>query len=151
MNFSRLKFYGILILPLTFNKGICYQLLGFAGQMTRTCQQELPRFANWIGHFLPAIAAALRFSPKWKLNVSGRVFFRKPVWCRGIFMLTCLPTWSNVASVIVSPRTYFWPPNKTQNILIHNKGRLQKKKVKLGLLAEPRLRPARPPKLGPCY
>ena len=39
-----------------------------------------------------------------------------------------------------------------EEIKSYDKGRLQKKKVKLGLLAEPRQRPPPPaPKLGPCY
>ena len=33
------------------------ELLGFVSRITKICQPELIGFGNWIGHFLPGIAA----------------------------------------------------------------------------------------------
>ena len=42
--------------------------MGFAGRANRICQRELIGFADWIGHFLPGIAAACRGLTKMKLR-----------------------------------------------------------------------------------
>ena len=49
------------------------ELIGFASWITRIWQLELKGFGNWIGHFLPGIAAVFRGFTKIK-NESQRQY-----------------------------------------------------------------------------
>ena len=47
--------------------GICWlEQIGFAGRITRICKLKVIGFADWIGQFLPGIAAVIRGFTKMK-------------------------------------------------------------------------------------